>query len=107
LVASSDLDADHDVHALVQVRKLSDIIVDVEEIELQLNVVSSNEPGSLVGAQADQHWRKAMEDGMDAIEENKTWTLCELPQGYRAISLKWVFKVKCDEAGSVVKHKVR
>jgi hypothetical protein len=48
-----------------------------------------------------------MEDEMDAIEENKTWTLCELPQGRRAIGLKWVFKVKHDEAGSVVKYKVR
>jgi hypothetical protein len=48
-----------------------------------------------------------MEDEMAAIEENKTWTLCELPQGRRAIGLKWVFKVKRDEAGSVVKHKAR
>jgi hypothetical protein len=49
-VASLDLDADHDVHDPVQVRKLSDIIVDVEEKELQLNVVCSDESGSLVEA---------------------------------------------------------
>jgi hypothetical protein len=106
-VASSDLDTNHDVHALVQVKKMSDIITDVEEKELQINAISSNEPGSLAEAQADQHWRKAMEDEMAATEENKTWTLCELPQGRRAIGLKWVFKVKRDEVGPVVKNKAR
>jgi hypothetical protein len=48
-----------------------------------------------------------MEDEMAAIQESKTSTLCELPQGHRAIGLKWIFKVKCDEARSVVKHKAR
>jgi hypothetical protein len=27
-----------------------------------------------------------------------------LPHGHRPISLKWVFKVKHDEAGAIVKH---
>jgi hypothetical protein len=27
-----------------------------------------------------------------------------LPHGHRPISLKWVFKVKHDEAGTIVKH---
>jgi hypothetical protein len=55
--------------------------VEEKELQLQLNVVSSDEPGSLAEAQDDQHWRKAMEDEMAAIEENKMWTLCEFPQG--------------------------
>ena len=42
-----------------------------------------------------------------SIEENRTWTLTELPQGRRAIGLKWVFKVKKDEHGAVVRHKAR
>jgi hypothetical protein len=84
---------------------LFDIIADMEEEELQLNVVSFDEPGSLAEAQVGQHYRKAMEDEMAATEEIKTWTLCELPHGHRAIGLKWVFKVKCDEAGSIVKYK--
>ena len=44
---------------------------------------------------------------MRSIEENRTLTLADLPQGRRAIRLKWVFKVKRDERGAVAKHKAR
>jgi hypothetical protein len=43
---------------------------------------------------------------MDAVEKNRTWELADLPRGHRAITLKWVFKLKRDEAGAIVKHKV-
>jgi hypothetical protein len=33
--------------------------------------------------------------------------MIELPAGRKAIGLKWVFKVKKDEAGTVVRHKAR
>ncbi|WVZ80043.1 LOW QUALITY PROTEIN: hypothetical protein U9M48_027558 [Paspalum notatum var. saurae] len=33
--------------------------------------------------------------------------LAALPNGHRAIRLKWVFKVKRDEAGKIVRHKAR
>ena len=42
-----------------------------------------------------------------AIEENRTWELVELPARHRAIGLKWVYKIKRDENGDVVRHKAR
>ncbi|CAA6675822.1 unnamed protein product [Spirodela intermedia] len=42
---------------------------------------------------------------MASIEENCTWSLVDLPHGRRAIGLKWVYKVKRDENGAVVKYK--
>ena len=48
-----------------------------------------------------------MEEELRSIEENRTWTLTELPQGRRAIGLKWVFKVKRDEYGVVVRNKAQ
>jgi hypothetical protein len=44
---------------------------------------------------------------MDAVEKNRTWELVDLPRGHSTITLKWVFKLKMDEAGAIVKHKVR
>jgi hypothetical protein len=44
---------------------------------------------------------------MKAIESNRTWELVSLPVGHRAIGLKWVFKVKRNEASDVVRHKAR
>jgi hypothetical protein len=46
-----------------------------------------------------------MIEEMNAINDNKTWTLEDLPKGHRAIGLKWVFKLKRNEEGAVVKHK--
>jgi hypothetical protein len=45
-----------------------------------------------------------MLEEMRSIEENGTWYLSELPPGHCAIRLKWVFKVKRDEQGRIVKH---
>jgi hypothetical protein len=33
------------------------------------------------------------------------WELADLPAGHHAITLKWVYKLKKDEAGAVIKHK--
>ncbi|CAA6656454.1 unnamed protein product [Spirodela intermedia] len=50
-------------------------------------------------------WRKAMEEEMASIEENRIWSLVDLPHSRRAIRLKWVYKVKRDENGAVAKYK--
>jgi hypothetical protein len=44
---------------------------------------------------------------MDAVERNQTWELADLPAGHHAITLKWVYKLKKDEAEVVIKHKAR
>ena len=48
-----------------------------------------------------------MLEEMKAIEENETWQLVDPPSGCHPISLKWVYKVKRDELGAIVKHKAR
>ncbi|WVZ58492.1 hypothetical protein U9M48_008764 [Paspalum notatum var. saurae] len=48
-----------------------------------------------------------MVEEMASIEQNKTWSLVDRPAGHRPIGLKWVFKLKRDEHGNVVKHKAR
>jgi hypothetical protein len=46
-----------------------------------------------------------MQSEMDAVEKNYTWELADLPRGHNAITLKWVSKLKRDEAGAIIKHK--
>ena len=58
-------------------------------------------------AERDRNWRRAMLEEMKAIKENETWQLIDPPPGCRPISLKWVYKVKRDELGAIVKHKAR
>ena len=42
---------------------------------------------------------------MDSITDNSTWELAVLPRGHKAIGIKWVYKVKRDPNGNVIKHK--
>ncbi|WVZ75265.1 hypothetical protein U9M48_023337 [Paspalum notatum var. saurae] len=48
-----------------------------------------------------------MKAELEAIHENDTSTFFDLLKGHRAIGLKWVFKVKRDPAGNILKHKAR
>jgi len=48
-----------------------------------------------------------MENEIQSIEKNKTWTLTDLPLGQKPIGLKWVFKLKKNAEGVVMKHKAR
>jgi hypothetical protein len=67
----------------------------------------NGEPRSFAEAEKHAAWCAAMQSEMDAVETNCTWELAELPHGHRAITLKWVFKLKRDEVGAIVKHKAR
>nr|GEY63172.1 hypothetical protein [Tanacetum cinerariifolium] len=44
---------------------------------------------------------------LDAIEKNQTWSLVDLPIGRKPIGLKWVYKLKQDPSGNILKHKAR
>jgi hypothetical protein len=44
---------------------------------------------------------------MKAVEKNRTWELADLPRGHHTITLKWVFKLKRDEVGAIIRHKAR
>jgi hypothetical protein len=48
-----------------------------------------------------------MQKEIDSIEQNQTWEPANLPHGHRAITLKWVYKLKRNKVGEVVKHKPR
>ncbi|PNY14437.1 putative copia-type protein, partial [Trifolium pratense] len=49
----------------------------------------------------------AMKEELHSIEKNHTWKLVKLPPHKKAISVKWVFKVKKNPDGNIVKHKAR
>nr|CAH66624.1 OSIGBa0115A19.5 [Oryza sativa] len=70
-------------------------------------LLASEEPMSLAEAEQQLCWRQAMQEELKSIEDNQTWSFAELPVGHKAIGLKWVYKVKKDPSGVVVKHKAR
>jgi hypothetical protein len=44
---------------------------------------------------------------LKSVEQNRTWDLVPLLDGHRPITLKWVFKLKKDKLGAVIKHKAQ
>ena len=48
-----------------------------------------------------------MDEELGSIQDNKTWELVDPPNDHKIIGLKWVYKVKKDAEGNLVKHKAR
>lgn len=66
------------------------------------------EPNSLEEAlkgSAAKEWKQAMKKEMDALIKNCTWELTDLPAGRKAISNRWIFKIKTN--GSDTRYKAR
>jgi hypothetical protein len=80
----------------------------VHDFEAELHLVHEDgKPRSFAEVEGDATWRAAMQQEMVVVEQNRTWELADLPAGHRAITLKWVYKLKKDEAEAVIKHKAR
>jgi len=106
------IDAYHDGEPL-RYRTMEDLLGDQptpgqvpHDLEAQLHLACDDrEPRSFAEAEGHVAWRAAMQSEMDAVVKHLTWELADLPRGHRAITLKWVFKLKRDETGAIVKHK--
>lgn len=87
---------------------LNDTTDEIHNFEYSgLCYLAAEEPKSVEEALDEQCWREAMMAEMNSIQANKTWELSALPSGHKAIGLKWVFKVKKDPDGNIIKHKAR
>ncbi|CAI7849977.1 unnamed protein product, partial [Closterium sp. NIES-53] len=54
-----------------------------------------------------EEWKKAMESELKSIEENGKLELVELPEGRKAITSKWLFKIKSDADSKIERYKSR
>lgn len=52
-------------------------------------------------------WIGAMQEEMKSLKSNGTWVICKLPNDRAAVGCKWVFKLKTNSAGVIVRYKAR
>ena len=71
------------------------------------SITAGSEPVSYNEAMRDERWREAMRKEIQALEENGTWTVEDLPVGKKAIGSKWVYKIKYNSDGSIERCKAR
>nr|GEY38477.1 retrovirus-related Pol polyprotein from transposon TNT 1-94 [Tanacetum cinerariifolium] len=53
------------------------------------------------------YWIKAMQEELNEFERLEVWELIPRPDKVMVITLKWIYKVKLDEVGGILKNKAR
>ncbi|KAH0818236.1 hypothetical protein GEV33_004555 [Tenebrio molitor] len=54
-----------------------------------------------------EQWKQAIDEEIQSLKQNQTWTLVEPPKNQQVIDNRWVYKIKRNEDGSVQKYKAR
>jgi hypothetical protein len=78
-----------------------------DDTETQLAMFAAADPIRFKDTVQNEKWRTAMDVEMEAIKQNGTWELMELPVGGKKVGVKWVYKTKFNKHGAVDKYKAR
>ncbi|GJS00554.1 putative ribonuclease H-like domain-containing protein [Tanacetum coccineum] len=65
------------------------------------------EPKTYKDALTQACWIEAMQEELNEFERLKVWELVPRPDKVMVITLKWIYKVKLDELGGILKNKAR
>ncbi|GJV41111.1 putative ribonuclease H-like domain-containing protein [Tanacetum coccineum] len=71
------------------------------------SVLSKVEPKNFKSAVTEDCWFQAMQDEIHEFDRLEVWELVPPPDCAMIIALKWIYKVKLDEYGDVLKNKAR
>ena len=94
-------------------RSTDDILLTAPYADIEYSAIvevcfsSSEKPALFEEAAKNSEWREAMEEEIQMIEKNKTWSLVQRPVDKNVVSVKWIYRLKTDANGNVVRHKAR
>nr|GEV04002.1 retrovirus-related Pol polyprotein from transposon TNT 1-94 [Tanacetum cinerariifolium] len=71
------------------------------------SVLSKVKPKNFKSAIIEDCWFQAMQDQIHKFDRLQVWELVPQPDCVMIIALKWIYKVKLDEYGDVMKNKTR
>jgi hypothetical protein len=100
--------------AIVEEEETPNALMAVDLVEYamvaEISEAEGLEPCSLAEAKRGPDWlfwEKAIFEELKTLEEAGTWELVDLPAGANLVGSKWVFRVKKDASGQVVRFKAR
>ena len=100
-----------DLRRSSRVRKLaipSDYVIYLQETDYMSRL--NQDPISFSEAMSHtdfKKWSDVMNDELNSMANNQVWDLLELPEGFRAVGCKWVYKTKTDASGNIERYKAR
>lgn len=66
-----------------------------------------NEPKKVKKHMLDPHWVVAMQEELSQYERNKLWKLVPRSHNMSVVGAKFVFRIKLDETGILVRNEAR
>jgi hypothetical protein len=88
-------------HVKVHAAVVEDVKMKASELLIPQHV------GEALASPQREYWKQAMQEELDAIEECDTYDVVRKPEGAKVIPLLWVFALKTDEFGDVIRFKAR
>ena len=73
--------------------------------QVVLSLDTNIEPENYRIAAQQEKWKRAMQEELEALKQNATWSILPLPPNKIAIGYKWVYKTKYNADGSVNRYK--
>ena len=61
---------------------------------------------AVTGAHSEE-WKLAIKEELNSLTENQTWEVVETPRNRKSVGSKWVFRIKKDSHGNIVRYKAR
>src|SRR5258705_2320660 len=99
------LDDDHDEQVMISLDKYNDV-----EQYTHTHIDTEQEPTSYnqaVNGPFSDLWKEGIQQELDALHSNNTWSVVPIPVGQNIDGSKWVFKLKHDADGNINRHKAR
>ena len=78
--------------------------------EFDFDIGSSKDPilfSQALESVASTKWMNTMKDELKSMDQNEVCDLIELPEGYKKVGCKWVYKTKRDSKGNIERFKAR
>lgn len=79
----------------------------ISSVLLAKDSYTDEEPPSFAEAFRCPHWKKAIDEEYESVRSKDVFDLVERPLGQNVVGTRWVFKIKRDAEGHVVRYKAR
>ena len=76
-------------------------------LAFKVTLDTTKNPTTVEEALMSAHWRKAIEEEINALNKNGTWEKCILTNKKKVVGCRWVFTIKYKSDGTIKRYKAR